>query len=163
MASNWIIKPLDELDYITASFVAGTVLTPMDAFDLQRMKEAFHGRVIVRVTATAHTLNDAVPLQAHTKELTRVLNTAIRMVDKPGLGFSAPVSHGKRIAHKFRIQLLGHRPTYNAPSAQIEHSGQVKPAFRGRNISRIRKPYAVGLTHLELLAEQVRGHRQRVR
>lgn len=63
MPTFGVIKHLDVIEHITASFFASGIGFSSDAFALQQLEKAFCHGVIVTVTASAHAADQVVGLE----------------------------------------------------------------------------------------------------
>src|SRR3954452_8449101 len=81
-----IIEHLDVIEHRRFGLRTGTEAAVeaavMDVLDLERGKDTLHRRVVQAVPASAHGLNDAVPLQHGSIRLSSVLHAAVRMMDQ---------------------------------------------------------------------------------
>src|SRR5271170_9067 len=89
-----------------------------------------------------------------------VLAAAIAMEDQARGGRPAMPRHVERAAGQLRCDRLAHRPAHDAAAEQIEHHGQVQPAFASRDIGHVAGPDRVHRGHGEVAREQVGGDRQ---
>jgi hypothetical protein len=91
---------------------------------------------------------------------TGILAAAIAMEDQAGGGRPIGPCHVERAAGQLRRDRLTHGPAHDAPAEQVQHRGQVQPAFAGRDIGHVAGPDGVRPSHGEVAREQVRGDGQ---
>src|SRR5271163_2295493 len=89
-----------------------------------------------------------------------VLAAAIAMEDQARGGRPAMPRHVERAAGQLRRDRLAHGPAHDAAAEQVQHHGQVQPAFAGRDIGHVAGPDGVRRGHGEVAREQVGGDRQ---
>ena len=106
----------------------GEVLT-MRLFDLHRVPEAFHRRVIVTIAGAAHRLPHRVRNQPGTHLVTGVLATAIRVEDQARRWFTHRVCHPQGIEYQLLRHVASHRPADDPAGEQIEHRAHVEPTL----------------------------------
>src|SRR3954453_15925473 len=78
-----IVKYLDVLEHRSPRLGARAELGLMDLLCFERGEELLHGRIIQAIAASAHRWLDAMPLQHGPIRPSRVLRSAIRMMDEP--------------------------------------------------------------------------------
>ena len=69
-----------------------------------------------------------------------------------------PDCHQQRVGDELRRHLRLHRPADDPAREQINHGGDVQPAFRRPHIGEVGDPFAVRLIGRELPVERVRRH-----
>ena len=60
-----------------------------------------------------------------------VLHAAVRMMQESCFRFASPQRHGERVGGKLRSEPAAHGPADDRPRVEIEHDGEIKPAFVG--------------------------------
>ena len=82
------------------------------------------------------------------------------MSDQP-LGRTLPLDRHQQCRRgQLGAQMIAHRPADHLARCQIEHRGQVEPAFTGRDVGDVGQPDLVRRTRLEVLPQQVGGDGQ---
>ena len=103
---------------------SGKVLT-MRLFDLHRMPETLHRRVVVTIAGAAHRLPHGVRGQPGTHLVTGVLAAAVRVEDQTRRGFTHRLRHPQGIEHQLSRHVLSNRPTDDPACEQIEYRAHV--------------------------------------
>ena len=70
--------------------------------------------------------------------------------------------HGQRIRHDVCRHLRLQRPANDVPVEQVEHNGQVKPAFLRPQVGDVRRPDLIQRRWREIPGQPIIRHRQTV-
>src|SRR4051794_39280752 len=154
MQSPSIIEALDPVHDVGAGLVAGSICLSMHTFDLECLEEALHRSVVPDIALAAHRLLHPVLRQAMAVCVTRILHPTIRMRDQTRSWPTTEVRHRQRIAYQLRRHARRHRPANQATTAQVEHGGEVEPAFRGGDVADVSGPDAIRSLRLKLPIHQ---------
>ena len=68
-----------------------------------------------------------------------------------------PNRHDQRVCHELRGHSGLHRPADDSPRVQVEHRGDVQPAFRRPEVGEVGDPFLVRRVRLELAVQNVLG------
>ena len=138
------------------------IAKPMHPLALEAVEPALRRRVISAVAFSAHRASHAERLELVLKHVTGVLAAPIGVVQQPsGRSFPKP-GHGQGIDHDIRRHARFQRPTHNLTVEQVEHDGQVQPAFFRPKVGDVRAPERIRRRRREVSGEQVLRHRQAV-
>src|SRR5258708_1249150 len=134
----------------------------MHSLVLQAVEEAF-GRCIVRAISFAtHRANHAVRGQLVLERMAGVLTAPIRVMHQTRCRLPTEPRHAQRIDNDVRGHPRFDRPTDDFSVEQIQHDGQVQPAFVCPDIRQIGRPRLIGRGGRKVSIQQVGGYRQRV-
>ena len=121
----------------------------IDALDLQRLHEAFHHRVVVRVAAPCHRADQAVLAEQGSVSLGGVLLT-VRVVDASGWRVAALDRRCQRGKSEPRVDPPAERVAYDAARPRIHDRGQVEEAAEDADVGQVGDPELVRATDLAL-------------
>lgn len=97
----------------------------------QVREEAFHDGVIVAVAFLAHALDHAMCVKQIAVSGGKVELPAIGVMNQTGVRCSVPKRHRERFEGERQVDALLHAPADNAARVEIDHDGNVQPAFAG--------------------------------
>jgi hypothetical protein len=92
------------------------------------------------------------PVEPGLAALVRVMQQLLRLA-------TSPQRHHQRVGDELRRHLIAHRPADHAPRVQIQHHGEVQPAFRSPDVREVGHPALVRRCCHELPSQQVRCDR----
>ena len=129
-----VIVALDIREQIASGILAGRPSPLVDDFNLERVEEAFHGRIVVAASGTAHRRFGSHRNALLAVRLGCVLAAAVRMTDE-AFGRSLPLrGHHQGGQRQFGAHVVAHRPSNNLAGRQVGHGGKVQPTFAGRGV-----------------------------
>ena len=114
------------------------------------------------VAATAHAGDQVVITQKVLPVIPSELAALIRMDHNRLLRSTTPQRHNQRIEHQAGIDATTHGPPDNLTQKQIEHYGQVQPAFVGTDVGDISHSGLIGFGHGELALQVVGSNDSRL-
>ena len=82
MASTRVVEPLDLVEHVGPSLIAGAIYLAGRPLGFQRGEEAPHGRVVPDIARPAHAAGDAVIGQQLLERFTAVLAFLVRVVEQ---------------------------------------------------------------------------------
>ena len=86
----------------------------------------------------------------------RVLRPAVGVRDHAGHDAVARRDgHAERVEHESGAHVVGHRVAEQPARAEIEHAGEVQPAFGGGDVGDVLAPRDIGLAGVEGAADEV--------
>lgn len=124
------------------------------------MEEALHRRVVVTVPSAAHRGGRADRGELIDISPGGILRSVIGVMHESAYRSLPLGGHHQRSERQFGPHVIAHRPSHDLARCQIEHGGQIQPAFAGRDIADIGQSHAVLRCCFEALREQVRCNRQ---
>ena len=136
-----------------------SVAKAMDPLVFEAVEPALRRRVIPAVPFPAHRASHAVFLELALKGMTGVLASPVGVVQQPRRWFLAEPGHGQR-GHDVRRHARLERPADDFAVEQVEHDGQVEPAFIRPQISHVRRPDLIRRRRGKVSGEQVLRYRQ---
>ena len=101
----------------------------MDGLDLQAVVPALHGRIVKTVTLLTHAGDEAMGLQEAPIVMRAVLAAAVGVEDNTAGPLAPPQCHAQGIAGEFRRHPFRHGPPHDLAGVEVEHHGQIQPAF----------------------------------
>src|SRR3989344_5773361 len=125
MSSIGIIKTADEVFDSFPRFLSCSVSSALGQFYLQRMKEALHPPVVITVSLSTHTLGELVLPEHVPVLLTRILNSAVRVMDQLGRRLSQGTRLLEGAATKLRLEAVTSCRPHDLPGVKIEQHRQV--------------------------------------
>ncbi len=134
----------------------------VDRFHLQRMEEAFGTRIVITVAPGAHATPQLVPGDQRLIGAGALLAAAITMDDDAAWPLTLPQGHLQRITDQVSRHALRHRPADHPAGIQVNHDGQVQPAFVRPQVGHVTGPGLIRGGHPKVLLEQVGRYRQGV-
>lgn len=152
-------QPVDHFIHRIMACLEATAVQPGD---FERAPQALCHRVVSAVALAAHGAAHAVALQGVLELVAAVLAAAVAVQDQPRLGMPAEPRHEQCIEHQLGFHTRLHRPAHHLAAEQIDHDGQVQPAFVSGNVGDVAGPRAIGRRRLEVAPQQALGHRQAV-
>ena len=135
---------------------------PVDPLILEAVEPALGRRVIPAVPLAAHRADHAVFLQLVLEGVAGVLAAPVGVMHQPRGRLPAEPGHGQRIGHDVRRHARFQRPADDLAVEQIQHDGQVEPAFIGPQVGDVGRPDLIRCGRGEVPLQQVLGHRQGV-
>lgn len=125
------------------------------------MVPALHRGVVVVVAFGAHAGDQAVRVEQVAMVAGAILTAAIRVHDHAARPLAPKQRHAQRIAYQAGGHPFGHRPADHLARKQVQHDGQVQPAFVRARVGHVADPELVRPLRGEFLLQQVLRHRKR--
>ncbi len=150
-----IIEDFDVLEAASLHVGVGSVANAMYPPVLEAVEPAFRRRVIPAVSLAAHRADHAVHLELVLKVMAGVLATPVGVVHQSRCWTLAEPGDGQCIGHDIRSHPRLERPAHNFAVEQVEHDGQVQPAFVSPQVGNVRRPGLVGGRRREVSAKQI--------
>lgn len=157
-----IVEHLDVFEHVGLGRLPGGVPGTVHPLVFHAIEEALGGRIIPAVALAAHGTDHAISGELVLEGAAGILAAPIGVVHQARRRLTPALCHGQRLRHDVRRHPRRNRPTHDLPVKQIEHDGQVQPAFFRPEIGDIRCPDLIGFRRREIPLQQVVRHRQRV-
>src|SRR5215211_991987 len=131
----------------------------VEALALQRGEERFGERVVPALPGPARRQGDLEIVGEGGVVAADVLATLVRMEHHPGRGVAGGDRVGQRVSDQYGAQVLGQGEANHPARGDVDHRGQVQPAFPGRDIGDVATPAGVdrGGVDGKVAADQVRA------
>ena len=137
-----VVEVGDIVDDSRARLCSSRQNESVERLGLQRAEETLDDGVVPTVAFSAHAAFDSVASQEPAILSTRVLHTAIRMMNHPARRSAVTHGHLKRRDSKVCPKMISHRPANHAPRKQVHDHGQIQPASHA-DIGYVRSPVFV--------------------
>lgn len=154
-----VIEHLDVIKDRCPGFIAGPEGSMPGQFVLQVAEEAFHHRVIIRITLAAHAGDHALLVEDGPVAASRIDDALVGVVHETGLRLPVFNGHGEGGRDQRLVESLAHAPAHHPTSIEIQQDGKIKPPLTGRDEGDISHPDSIWLGYLEVPVEQVRNGR----
>src|SRR2546423_1291774 len=118
-------------------------LAPIEQLPSESGKETFRNGVVITVGSATHAGSQLVSSQQFPIIESRILNSAIRMMQQAFSRMAPSKCHPQSRHAQVGIERVAHRPSDYHPTAEIQQDRQVQPAFASANVSNIATPGAV--------------------
>src|SRR5262245_19794255 len=118
-------------------------LTPLEQLPSESGKETFRHGVVVTVSSATHAGSQLVNSQQFAVIKSRILNSAIRMMQQPFFRTASSEGHLQSRHTQVGRERVAHRPPDDHPAAQVQQDRQIQPAFASANVGNITTPGAV--------------------
>ena len=162
MPAHRVVEQLDVVEHIRPRLVPGRVDLALHSLPLEQLEEALGHGVVVAVSATTHAADHLVILQESLPLAAGELAALIGVQHQAGRRFATPYRRQERLHHHIAVQRRPHRPAHHLSREQVDHHGQVQPAFVRAQVGDVRHPVRVGFRRLELPIKMIRRHRRRL-
>jgi hypothetical protein len=157
-----VIVAFDIGEQVSSRLLAGCPSPLVDKFDLQRVEEALHGRIIVAASRPAHRRFCFHCSESLAVRLGCVLAAAVGMADE-AFGRLLPLrGHHQGGQRQLGTHMVAHRPADDFAGRQVEYGSEIQPSLTGRDVGDVSEPDAIGCPGNELLLQQVRRDRKMV-
>ena len=123
-------------------------LASVDQFQFEGAPEAFHGSVVVAVTASAHGGDQTGRLQGCPKVPGGVLNTPVGVEKQSGWRRTMQGRHGESCQDQGGVNCLTHGPADDFAAVEVQNAGEIEPTLVGENVGDIGDPDLVGCSSL---------------
>ena len=123
-------------------------LASVDQFQFEGAPEAFHGSVVVAVTASAHGGDQTGRLQGCPKVPGGVLNTPVGVEKQSGWRRTMQGRHGESCQDQGGVNCLAHGPADDFAAVEVQNAGEIEPTLVGENVGDIGDPDLVGCSSL---------------
>ena len=148
-----IVKPFDVVRDASGCLFMGFIGFVVNFFYLEALEEAFHGRVVVTIPFSTHTLLTSTLLQPRSKSQAGILRSAIGVNDQT----ASRLSQGKGLIEscqgELSIDLFAGSPANDSSRAQVKKCTQIGEAFSCRQIGKIAEPNLIRLSSRKLLVQ----------
>ena len=156
------VVPEQPLDHCVLSLPVGFELLSMQPFHLQRTEQRLRAGVVPAVASSTHGSSYSVAGEKLRVAAAGVLAAPVRVEDQIFAGQALPPCHFQCAAGQRRCDRLAHGPAHDAAAEQIEHHGQVQPAFAGGDVGHVAGPDGVRRGYRKVARQQVGRDRQRM-
>lgn len=143
MPSAWIVKPLDVVEHIGPRLVSRPVDLARRALGFERREEALHRGVVPDIARTRQAAHDPVFGHQPLALIARILAAAIGVMQQFTRLATPPQGHRQSVRDEIGCHGRPHRPADDPAREEIEHDGDVEPAFRRPDIREVGSPTAV--------------------
>ena len=157
-----VVEDLDVFKGRSLDLGMGRIANTMHPLILETVEPALRRRVIPAVAFTAHRAVHAAGLELVLKDMAGVLAASVGVVHQSRYRTPPEPGHGQCIGHDIRRHARFQRPADNLAVEQVEHDGQIQPAFIGRQVGDVRGPDLIWRRRREVSGQQVLCHRQAV-
>lgn len=138
-------------------FVNGVI----NLFDFETFEEAFHGRVVIAVSLSAHALQESLMCEAFSKRLAGVLGTSVAVDDQAVLWLSEGNCLVERGQREVGIDVLAGCPADNFSRAEVLNGAEVTDLPGYGKESEVGEPYLIrtfgGKTLLQAIGSDGKG------
>ena len=162
MAATLVLQHLDVLEQVHLRVGSRRAGCAEHALVSEAVEEALGGDVVPAVAIAAHRGDHAALSELGEHRAAGVLATAVAMKDNAGAQLGRQPRHGQSIGDYFGRHPRLDRPADVLAVEQIQHDGQVQPAFTGWDVSEVARAHAEERLGREVARQQVLCHRHRV-
>lgn len=140
-----VIDVFYELPYVSVCLAKCPVLIHVNFFCLQSLHERLCKGIVVQVASPAHAYGNAVRLQEIHILVRRILNSLVRVMNKPGKPQLFPFRNGhfQRIYRKQGIDFPSRVPANTLPAENVDYDSKVCVFLLKLDIRYIRNPEPV--------------------
>jgi len=131
VAATPVVENLDVLEQVGLRVGSRCVGRPMHPLVLQAVEEALGGRVVPAVAPAAHRGGHAVLGELGGHGMAGVLAATVAVEDHPGTRLTPEPGHRQRVEDDVGVRPRLDRPANDLAVKQVQHDGQVQPAFAG--------------------------------
>lgn len=155
MFAAWVIKAVDVFEEGDFDLSAGLPVSAPDQFGLQRLEEAFNGRVVVAIALAAHRNLNSVLAQQFLVIVGTVLRSAIRVMNAAWWWPSDRDRHVQGSQGESLLHAIADRPTDDAPGEKVNDHSQINPPLPRPDIGDVACPLLVRPPRIEVLPQEI--------
>ena len=144
VAALAVVEDFDEVEECGLGLSACGEGGPVDQLEFEGAPEAFHGGVVVAVAPTTHGGDEAGGLECRPEVACRVLDAPVGVKDHARWRRTMPDGHGQSAKDQAGVDGGAHGPTDKPTAVEVEHAGQVQPAFASLDVGNVPNPDLVG-------------------
>jgi len=153
-----IVEAVDVFEEGEFDLLAGLPVVPPDQFCLQRLEEAFDGRIVVTITPPTHGHLKPVLAQKLLIVVGAVLRSAIRVMNAAWWRPSDRDGHVQSPQGKILLHAVADGPADDSPREKINDHSQIDPALPRPDIGNVARPLLVRPARCEILLQEIRRY-----
>jgi len=138
-----IVKHLDVEVNAPLRLLPGAIAVTARPFVLQLAEETFGGSVVPTVALAAHALCDVEEVQAIAERVGRILTATVAVKEEIARRSTMRDGHIEGFHDDAGSHVVVHRPADDLAREQVDHHGQVEPAFVGADVGDVGNPLLV--------------------
>lgn len=140
MVAAWIVEAVDVFEEGGFDLSAGLPVAAPDQFGLQRLEEAFDGRIVVTIALPTHGYLKPVLAQKSLVIVSAVLRPAICMVDEARWRPAQGDRHVQRPQCQILLHAVADGPADDSSREKVNDHGKINPTLLRPDVGDVARP-----------------------